>query len=416
MKNIGIISEYNPFHNGHAYQINTIKKSFPNNKLIIVMSGDFVQRGEPSIFNKYLRTTCALKSGADVLFELPPLFATSSAEYFATAAVLSLAKTGIVDTLCFSAETDQMDVFIKIAELLIEEPLAYQTILKENLKSGFSYPKARAKAVASYLQNDFYEAFLKQPNNILGVEYIKTILKYHLAITPYVIKRKGNDYHNLELNHPLSSATALRESIKKNFTISVKSSNFDTLKNYIPESSYQTIIQSQFHMPLYLSDFYNFLQYALWSQRNILSNYFDVTEDIANLLSSYLQFPDQLDLFLNQLSSKNYTNTRIKRILLNILFQNTKEDMCKYKKQDFISYLRLLGFRASSSNILKEMKKTSNIPIINKVADAKKILTPDTYNTFQKDILISQLYKQAYANKYHIAMPSEYEQSVIIEK
>lgn len=416
MKHIGIITEYNPFHNGHHYQLKTAKQLFPEKKIIIMMSGDFVQRGEPAIFHKYLRTKCALQCSADIVFELPAFFAASSAEHFASAAVLALAKTGVIDTLCFGAEHDDLESFERIAKVFVDEPADYQSLLKKHLKSGLSYPKARASAIGVYFQNEQLEKIVSYPNNILGIEYLKAIYRYHLDLNPVIIKRQGSNYHDITLENPLSSATALREeltnftSLKDNETISSK------LKPFMPDTSYQLLKNDPFAKPVFLSDFYLFLQCALWNNQSSYEDYFEVSKDLSNQLSAFSAYPSSVEELIKHLAGKNYTNTRIKRALLNILFGQTKQNMSALKENEYLSYLRLLGFRSDASFILKEMKDKSKLPVITKMADAKKTLSQSALINFQKDIHISNLYKQVFFNKYRLSMPSEYEQSVIIER
>lgn len=424
MKNIGIITEYNPFHNGHQYQLHKIRTLFPEKKILVMMSGDFVQRGEPAIFNKYIRTKCALYAGADIVFELPSLFATASAEHFACAAVLAFAATGVVDTLCFGAENDNYTLFKRIADLLIEEPVSYQSILKHHLKNGLSYPKARALSVAEQLQDTACEELLKQPNNILGIEYIKAIRKYHLNIEPCIIKRKGDRYHDVTLENTLSSATALRKAITEhsqnqkndNPSYSQNCNLFHELIQYMPDFCFKILSESEYAKPLLFSDFYDFLQYALWQQSSDYTKYFEVTQEISNTLSKLQYYPTQIEELLCILSSKNYTNTRIQRAILNILLNHTKTDMEIAKNVGYTFYLRILGFRSTSSHILRKIQQTGQISLINKVADAHKILSFEKLQHFQRDLHSSALYKQAFFNKYGITMPSEYTQSVIIEK
>lgn len=406
MKHIGIITEYNPFHNGHQYQLNTIRQQFPEKRIIVIMSGDYVQRGEPAVFNKYLRARCALQAGADIVFELPSLFASSSAEYFSSSAVLSLAATGIIDTLCFGCEDTDLDAFTKIAGLFLEEPAAYRQTLKQHLKDGFAYPKARSLAAADYFQNDAYSRLLKQPNNILGIEYMKIIQKYKLDITPFIIKRTGSGYHDISTDHTLCSASALRHTLEKENT---------DLRQYMPEAAWNLLEKSEYAKPLFLSDFYPSLQYALW-QKDSYEDYFEVTRELSNRLCTIRSYPGCVKELISQLTSKNLTETRIQRSLLNILLNHTNADMASAKKGNYVSYLRLLGFRSSSAPLLKEMKTTCSIPVINKVAQAEKILSKEEYSVFQKDLRSSALYQQIFFNKYHVRIPSEYEHSVIIEK
>lgn len=411
MKHVGIITEYNPFHNGHSYQLQKVKQLFPEKSIVIIMSGDFVQRGEPAMYNKYLRTECALANGADIIFELPSYLSAQSAEHFASSAILGLAKTGVIDTLCFGAESDNLEAMKQIAKLLIHEPSEYQSLLKKYLNTGLSYPKSRALAIGTYFKNADYEALLCSPNNILGIEYIKAIYRYHLDITPVIIKRQGKDYHDTTLNHPLSSATALRETVKQN-----KAASNECLKDFMPEKAFHLLSTSELAKPLFLADFYTFLQYSLWKNRSSYNDFFEMSKELSNRLSYYNLYPSNIEELITQLSGKNYTKTRICRALLNLLFGLTNENMAAIRRNEYLSYLRILGFSTESSSILKEMKQQSALPIVNKMADAHKTLSESAYTYFQMNIQISNLYKQVFFNKYGIPMPSEYEQSVIIPK
>lgn len=420
MKHIGIIVEYNPFHNGHAYQLQTIHARYPDKRILVILSGDFVQRGEPAIFNKYLRTQCALDAGVDVVFELPALFATSSAEYFATAAVCALAATGVVDTLCFGAETEDLSAFLRIAKLLVEEPEAYKKQLKENLKCGHTFPKARAMAVSSYFHDSACADFLRQPNNILGIEYIKAILKFDLAITPVPLKREGNGYHDLSISQPFSSASALRQQLRQTqdaqssgiSSVSVPSS----LETLIPEATYALLRNREDAKPLFWSDFYPFLQYALWNPQYPLESYFDLSKELKGSLCALSCYPFNIETLIRQLACKNYTAPRIRRALLHLLLGHTKADMECFRQDESISYLRLLGFTSDASFLLRSIKTYGQLQVVNKVADYRTLLCNEDLAQFEKEIQISMLYRQAFFNHYGILLPSEYERSVIIRK
>ncbi|MGN0154590.1 MAG: nucleotidyltransferase family protein [Lachnospiraceae bacterium] len=411
MKHLGIIAEYNPFHNGHYYQIQTARAHFPDKKILVVMSGDYVQRGEPAIFQKHLRAECALSCGADIVLELPGLFAASSAEHFASASILALAATGAVDTVCFGAECDDIDLFWEIADFLLTEPEEYRLLLKQHLKSGLSFPKARSLSLSACLDDPRCTDILKQPNNILAIEYLKAIRKYQLDITPHIIKRQGAGYHDMVLDQSVCSASALRNEIKIN-----TSDYSNKLHNFIPAPAFRCLASSEFAKPLFLSDIYPFLQYALLRQDTSFEEYYEVTEALANRLSDISQFSYDMDTLLENLSGKHSTVSRTRRALLNIVLQRKKEDMEKAKSDNYITYLRLLGFCEDSSFILKEMRTTCTVPLINKVADAKDTLSGPALSSFQKELWASHLYKQAFYNKYNLSMPSEYEQSVIIKK
>ncbi|MCM1181191.1 MAG: nucleotidyltransferase family protein [Clostridium sp.] len=407
MGHIGIIAEYNPFHNGHACQFTTIRRLFPDKHIITIMSGDFTQRGEPAIYNKYLRAKCALSAGADIVFELPPLFATASAEHFASAAVLALAATGVVDTLCFGAEDDCIDDFDAIANLLVSEPENYQKLLKEHLKSGLSYPKARSLSISSCLKKPHYEALLKKPNNILGIEYLKAIKRFHLSFTPVIIKRTGTGYHDLSLGTCLSSAAAIRSDILKNGLTS-------SLKPQLPKAVYDLLTKMPCARPLFPEHFYLLLQYALWEHRKDMTRFLDINEPLANRLASLSTYPADFDSLITQLTAKNLTASRIRHGLLNILLGYTDEDMAKAKRNHYITYLRLLGFCRSSGSILKQMKQQAAVPIINKVADASSLLSKEQSTVFQKDLSASDLYRHVFTATYQQNMQTEYEHTVII--
>ncbi len=407
MKHIGIIAEYNPFHNGHAYQLDKVKALYPEKKIIIIMSGNFVQRGEPAIYNKYLRAQCALYNQADVVFELPLLFATASAEYFAQSAVSALHKLGVVDTLCFGAETDNLSLLETIAQILTDEPDSYKTILHQALRNGNSFPKARMLALQAVITDAEIENILQQPNNILAIEYLKAIRHCKAEIRPVIIKRIGSGYHDNSTTSIFSSATAIRNATRQNQT---------TLDKLMPKNSLDLLQQSNHAKPLYLSDFYESIQYALWREHTNLETYLDVSDDMANALRSIMNYPKTLDELVSVLSSKQYTITRIQRALFHILLNMKYVDMTYAKNNEYISYLRLLGFKRNSSSILKDVKEMSSIPIINKVADAKSILSADALPLFTKEIHQNDLYRQIFFNKYGIQTPSEYEHSVIISE
>ncbi|MDO5156703.1 MAG: nucleotidyltransferase family protein [Eubacteriales bacterium] len=406
MGNIGIITEYNPFHNGHNYQLQQIRSQFPDKKIICIMSGNYVQRGEPAIYNKYLRTECALSSGVDIIFELPTIFATASAEYFATAAVLALAKTGIIETLCFGAEDDNLQHFYTIAKLLIEEPYSYKNALKKNLKEGHSYPKARSLSIDEYFGNNIYHDFLKSPNNILGVEYIKAILRYNVPIKPYIIKRTAAEYHDISIQQKICSATALRVSLKNNPSI------YDYEEN-IPKQCVELIAQSPFGKPVFPKHFYPYIQHALWEHRNHYTDFADVNDEISNQLSNLLHYPLSIDELVQSLSNRNYTTSRIRHILQNIMLGVHSSELQSIKDLGYIRYLRLLGFQKNASDVLKQMKTSCEVPMINKVAHAKKILSDNDYSIFERELSFNMLYNQVYYNIYDILPDSEYKHTVI---
>lgn len=414
MGHIGIIAEYNPFHNGHYYQIHKIKKAFPEKEIVIIMSGNYVQRGEPAVFNKYIRTKMALAGGADMVIELPAFLSTQSAELFARGAVMSLYKTGMIDTICFGAECSQPELLHEVADLLVKEPVAFKNELQKQLSRGISFPKARSIAIANYMGTGKLDDILSKPNNILAIEYLKAIKHYHLPITSYIIKRSKDNYHDEALpdktdeapdmiHHQICSATALRKEL---FCIT------QNIKNYIPEQAFHQLEQYPYNKPLSFSDFYPFLQEKIFNS-NELCAYQDISPEFANKLLHYDIFPYDVNTLLNELASKNITNTRISRCLLHILLNIKKDQTEELNKLGYALYFRILGFRSTSA-LPKTLKESTTLPIITKVANYKKILSGFSLFMFENQIKADHLYRQIYYNQYKEKIPSEYEHSVMI--
>ncbi len=408
MKHIGIIAEYNPFHNGHAYQFSQIKKVFPDKKLIICLSGDYVQRGEPCIFPKPLRCKCALAGGADLVIELPFPYSSASSEHFATAGIMTLYKTGIIDTICFSAECDDLDKLSFLAELFLNEPDEYRNELKKNLALGLSFPKARYNSIKSCCPDNNYETILESPNNILAIEYIKAIRKYNLPLDIHVIKRSHDNHNELSNKEHICSSSALRN------TIDPLNPNYNSWSNNIPADVLDIITESPVSKPIFSDDYYPYLQYKIISEINDLNNYFEMTEELSNTINNLSVIPTSLHELIDLLSSKHNTNARIRRALFNIILSRTK-DMIREYPPDIVYYIRLLGVRETSTHLIKEMNELCDIPIINKTSLAKKILNKKAFTLFNKEINENMLYRQTFYNKYGIILPTDYQQSVIIQ-
>ena len=236
-KVLGIISEYNPFHNGHLYHLEQSKKLSGCDYTVAVISGNFTQRGSTSLVDKWEKTRMALANGVDLVIELPVLYSISSAENFADGSIKILNSLGIVDTLSFGAETSDIAVLSKIADVLTVEPTEYKNILSHELKKGLSFPKARENALLMYLGDiRKYSGVLSSPNNILGIEYLKALKKYKSNINPICIKRIESDYNSINFSNNIASATAIRNL--------VKNKSFDIIKDLVPESTYSILIDN----------------------------------------------------------------------------------------------------------------------------------------------------------------------------
>lgn len=382
---LGLITEYNPFHNGHLLHINKSKEKTNSKNCIVVMSGNFVQRGEPAIFDKFLRTKMALLNGADVVLELPLHFSTSSAETFALGAIDLLDKTGVVKHLCFGTETGEISSLLNIAEILSKEPKNFKIELSNQLKKGLSFPKARFNALSNTLNENI--EFLNLPNNILAIEYLKALIKLKSNIKPYTIKRELASFHSKNISGNIASATALRLALKEN--------NLDSIKKCIPLNCYE-LIESNFPYTIpSLNDYSIILNYILkTTSRENLRNICEISEGFENILLKNSNKTCISDL-ISSVKSKRYTYTKIQRTILNIILEKTKEEDI-FMKKNLNQYIRILGFKKSSSNIISEMSKKATVPIITNLKNTKNILPKNTLNILEKNIKATDIY---YINK-----------------
>ncbi len=424
MKITGIIAEYNPFHNGHAYQIAKIKEETDSDYVIVAMSGDFVQRGEPAITDKYERARMALSCGADLVLELPALFACASAEYFARAGVALFTRMGCVDYLCFGAENADLSRLNKIADILADEPRSYQDALNRYLKEGKNFPAARILALKSYLtaessgtalETEQLASLLSTPNNILGIEYLKALKTCRSQITPYPILREGAGYHDTDILLKNASASAIRQTLKQ-AAASDAAPDLAALSAAMPQEAFR-IFSEYLASSTYLEadDFSGILNYLLlFYPAEALACFADCNIEIANRLkknrsefSSFTQFAA-----LNQ--SRDITYARMSRIFTHILLHMTAEDYEQAKQLGYVPYLRPLGFKKSSSDVLGEIKKHTDIPLIGKLANARQTLSDDVFWLLEKDIFAADLYEQILAQKNRTIPRNEYSREIVL--
>ena len=394
MKVVGIVAEYNPFHNGHQYHMEQAKALTQADAVIVVMSGDFVQRGEPAIMPKHLRAEAALRAGASLVIELPVCYATQSAELFAFGAVSILEKLGVVDALCFGSECGEIRALTEIAEILASETDDFKTLLQEALRNGDSFPLARKKAITKLFPDKDYGQILEHPNNILGIEYIKALLRLKSAIKPYTITRTGSGYHEYKLEDHCSSATAIRTALI--------SKGLEGINAYMPKSAFHIISHAyQKHMPIYPNDFSLLLKYRLLNETNeSLIDYADVTEDLANRIYKHRNQFETFEQFCMLLKTKELTYTRISRALIHILLK------CKKDLFTNIDYARVLGFRTDSTVVMSQIKKCSQIPFITK-------LSAFEHPSLEQDVYASHIYQSVIADKYKTAFQNEFEHPIV---
>ncbi len=406
----GIISEYNPFHNGHRYQLNNAREQTGADYTIIAMSGNFMQRGEPALLDKFKRTEMALKNGADLVLELPSYYAASSAEYFATGAVALLDKLGVVTNLCFGSECGDTAILERIARLLLEEPDGYVESLRNHLRQGLAYPVARTTALLNYdpTLSDYRDVF-STPNNILGIEYIKALIKRKSAISPVTTLRVGSDYRDIRLGVNQSSARAIRQAILDGHPVS-------GLKDHMPENAYQIIRDYMEQARLvFANDFSSVLHFKLLQEQpEGYDRFLDVTSELSDRISNHLYEFTDYNSFCNLLKKKDTTYTRISRCLLHILLDMTNDTMQAYKDMDYIPYARVLGFRKESTPLLTAIKNHSSIPLVTKLADAGDILDEKAYAMLKDEIRINQIYQSAAATHSGTPMLNEFSTPIVI--
>lgn len=413
MKTVGIVAEYNPFHNGHAYHIKKAKEITGADCAIIIMSGNFVQRGTPAILDKYTRTKMALLGGADLVLEIPTLYATSSAELFALGSVLTLEKLHHIDFLCFGSEEGKIEPFLESASFFLDESASFKNNLSMFLKQGDSFPKARAKALnleqfdgLTCQNNNNSEDFLSLPNNILGIEYLKILKKYHSPITPVTVQRKNVHYHDKNLYHFFSSASAIREAMNQNQTEKALSS--------IPDSCHDLIMEEyKKSFPICLDDFSSHFYFLLQRETNSLSSFLDIKEELANRILKLKNPTLSITEFISVLKNKAFTYTAIQRGILHYLLNIEKELSEEVKLDEIVYYARVLGMNKKGAAFLKEAKKTSEIPFIQRPARAYKVLSPLGKQVFDIDLRAYELYQLIQYEKFGVKPQSEYLRGIV---
>lgn len=409
MRTGAIIAEYNPFHNGHKYQINKFRQDYHLDYVIVLMSGNFTQRGEPAWMSKYLRAQCALLGGADLVLELPACYATGSAPLFAEGAIAHLNQLNCVDWLCFGCEVtgeekEHLMMLEKAADILNNEPPIFKNQLSEAMKRGLSYPAAREYALKGFMDNT---EMLFSPNNILALEYIRALKRTHSAIKPAIIKRKGSDYHSTSTDGDFLSATALRNLLKDDILLSSGKGITDETRNFLCQMKPR-------EFPVELNDFSAMFAAQFIASKTSLLEYVDVNEEISNRMLRFFDEYQNLSDFLMLTKNKSYTYTRLCRCAAHILL-NIKEDVLYQAKADgYAYYTRILGFRQDSSSLLASIKKHSSIPLIGKMADYPKLLSGDARLFLESDIYAADIYRMACQMKFGHRIKNEFNQQIII--
>ncbi len=393
-KVLGIIAEYNPFHNGHLYHLQKSKEITNTDYTVAIMSGNFTQRGSTSIIDKWSKTEIALKNGIDLVIELPTIYSISSAENFAEGSIKILNSLGLIDYLSFGSETSDINILNKIADVLYYEPQEYKNILTDELGKGLSFPKARENALITYLNaSESLTKTLSSPNNILGIEYLKALKKYKSNISPICIKRLNSEYNSTKIHDSFASATAIRNL--------VKNKNFDAIKDLLPSSSY-SILMKHVKDGSFISDLNIFEKEIIYTLRKMsieeISNLPDVSEGLEFSIKNVANSCNTINEFLNIIKSKRYTSTRIQRILLYALLGITKKDMEVSKNT--LPYIRILGFNENGKKLISEISKRN--PKIEMITSVKKFIDTNSDENLKhildKDIFATNVYTVGFEN------------------
>lgn len=357
----GIITEYNPFHNGHLYHLNSAKKQTNCDAVVCIMSGNFVQRGEPALIDKWKRCEIALNNGVDLIIELPTFYAVSSAEFFAKGAVSILDKIGVTNNIFFGSECGDIDKLSKIATILTNETSEFKNILKDNLTQGIPYIKAREIALINYFKDENIENILNNSNNILGIEYIKAILNLKSNINPITLKREGSNYNDKELISSFASATSIREYLKKDVSL-------NDLQKFMPFETLKTLeeLKNNNYNFIFPENIYKYIKYKLTTDCINFNNLFDIKEGIENKILKEIYLSNSYEDLIFRIKSKRYTYTKISRLLIQLFIGINNYNYSDLLKEENL-YARILGFNNKGKLILKEMKKQSTIPIITKL-------------------------------------------------
>ena len=389
-----VICEYNPFHNGHKYQLDMIRKKLKADYIICIMSGDFVQRGEPAIFAKETRTKWALQNGADLVLMLPTPYATGSADLFAYGAVSILNRLGCVDYLCFGSECGDIDTLCICAEKLLTEGQVGSEGMRALMKQGNTFAKSR------YLLFPEFDMLLAHSNNVLALEYIMALMRTNSSIKPYTIKREGEAYEDdsLQFNEKYLSATAIRRAILSGEGVKIN--------GYVPYN-----IHDISEKPLCANDFSSELFYALLTKGNEINEHLEASEDLTKrILNSVYEFVD-FTSFVDTVKSKNYTYTRISRTLLHILL-GIKGSNTFYKEMaPHVSHVKVLGFRESSQHLLSEISEKTTITLLTKTPNVYDSLNSVTKSLVDLENFSAALYNNA--NKIH---SHEYTKQLVLLK
>jgi len=405
MNAVGLIVEYNPFHNGHAFHLHASKEAASAEVVIAVMSGNFLQRGEPALVSKWWRTKMALLNGVDIVFELPYRFAVQKAEIFASGAISILDAAGC-EAVCFGSENGELPSFLQTIDFITEQKSQLEESIHRFINTGVSYPKAVSLAYHQLSDSNAY-LDLSKPNNILGIEYIKAIKNQKSSLTPMTVPRKNADYHDEHFaSETIASATSIRKAIFS------KEYDQNSIRQYVPAPTDQLLSEylKEYQVLHQWENYWEYLKFRLLTSSPAeLREIYEVEEGLENRLLAAAPLSGSFHEFMERIKTKRYTWTRLQRLCVHILTNTKKEQMAG--PSDKATYLRLLGMTSKGKEYLNKRKKDFSLPLVSKLASYKE-------KEILLDLKAARVYSLGIAN--HLAndlMNQEFKQPPIwIEK
>lgn len=402
MNIVGIIAEYNPFHNGHGYHLKESLEKASAEYSVAVMSGNFLQRGEPALYDKWTRSEIAVKNGIDLVIEIPFAFACNSAEYFAKGALGILNGLGCITHLSFGSENGNIAELIKAASLLAKENPKLSQFIKEEMRKGLSFPKARYEGLRRYAGDQIAEA-IKGSNNILAVEYLKQCIVTDSLITPITIKRFGSGYDEKNWIGSIASATAIRQKVL------IEGLDLENIAEVISSITLKSIKDKPDIDPIGFEDFFELIIYEIITNSSSeLKKIFSVTEGLENRVLTYAKKSDSLEALIRGIKTKRYTETHIQRLLIHLLLHLTKDKMKTFSDNMNGLYARVLALNEKGAKILSYIKdeERARIPIITNINKEMADL-PNVIELLNFDIMASDVYNLAakrniYKNSDHV--------------
>lgn len=386
---LGIIVEYNPFHNGHLYHLNQAKKITNATTTIGIMSGSFLQRGEPAIVDKWSRAKMAIAQGLDLVIELPIIYSTQSADWFALGAT-SLLEHLKVDSLVFGSESDSIELLHKIADLLLDEPVDFKDLIKKELSLGHSYPRALSLSVQKYYNTDFA---ISKPNDILGIQYLLNLKKMNSSIQAYTIKRLHANYNDQEITEEeIASATAVRKTI-------FSTGDIESIKSVVPINTYNYLTEEweARRINSWSNYLHSLLLIANSSDSEKLKELHSMDEGFEQRIKENLLHSPTFEQLILALKTKRYTTTKIQRTLLYLMLDLTKEKVKALNVEQGPTYVRVLGFNENGRNYLNKLKHQLKLPLITNIPRDKPAM-------LELDITASNMYELGLPNPKYLKL------------